>query len=88
VTAWDNVLPKEACKVLHDAASASGLGHSRFHRHDPHTVIKRALDAILGEMNESEDFHVKYWTRQEWRHIEAHADIDENLMKRGVHQSR
>jgi hypothetical protein len=30
VTVWDNVLPKEACKVLHDAASALGLGHLRF----------------------------------------------------------
>jgi hypothetical protein len=37
-------------------------------------------------MNESEDFHVEYWTRQEWQHIEAHADIDENLAKQGVHQ--
>ena len=24
---------------------------------------------------------VEYWTRQEWRHIEAHADVDENLAK-------
>jgi hypothetical protein len=24
---------------------------------------------------------VEYWTRQEWRHIEAHADVDENLSK-------
>ena len=39
VTVWDNVLPKETCKVLHDAAAASGLGHSRFRRHNPHTVI-------------------------------------------------
>jgi hypothetical protein len=76
----------KTCKVLHDVASASGLGHSIFHRHDPHTVIEQALDAILDEMNESKDCHVEYWTRQEWRHIEVHADIDENLAKRKVDQ--
>jgi hypothetical protein len=31
VTVWDNVLSKETCGVLHDAVSASGLGHNVFY---------------------------------------------------------
>jgi len=30
---------------------------------------------------DSKKQYVEYWTRQEWRHIEAHADVDENLSK-------
>mmetsp|Transcript_24550 Transcript_24550/g.28423 ORF Transcript_24550/g.28423 Transcript_24550/m.28423 type:complete len:159 (+) Transcript_24550:255-731(+) len=30
--------------------------------------------------------YVEYWTRQEWRHIEAHADVDEHRAKE--HDSR
>lgn len=52
-------------------------------------VIERTIDAILTEMEsagspvpESKHQYVEYWTRQEWRHIEAHADVDENLSKR------
>ncbi|KAL7534762.1 hypothetical protein ACHAWF_004945 [Thalassiosira exigua] len=58
-------------------------------------VVERALDAILTEIDgatataEGEGVeggiprrqYVEYWTRQEWRHIEAHADVDENLSK-------
>lgn len=58
------------------------------------SVIERALDSILTELGDVVDEtntnptqYVEYWTRQEWRHIEAHADVDENLAKdqdRGV----
>jgi hypothetical protein len=87
VTVWGNVLSKETCKALHDAARAMGLGHSVFRTQEPHTLIERALDAILQEMNKPKDCHVEYWSRQEWRHIEAHADVDENLAKREADQS-
>ena len=51
-------------------------------------IIERTLDRILTEIdnnNGSSDGrqkqYVEYWTRQEWRHIEAHADVDENLSR-------
>jgi hypothetical protein len=61
-------------------SSSSSTG---VHRHN---VIEQTLDAILHEIKSSDIIGgnssiVEYWTRQEWRHIEAHADVDENLSK-------
>ena len=56
-------------------------------------IIERTLNAILSEFERGlprsgddgdesqQQQYVEYWTRQEWRHIEAHADVDENLAK-------
>lgn len=54
-------------------------------------IIERTIDAVLTEIERSGSNHdattstnqcyVEYWTRMEWRHIEAHADVDENLSK-------
>lgn len=91
VQVWDNVLPDDGLREdLHEYASTMGTDHQCFtfplsssngvHRHN---VIEQTLDAILSEI-ESSDIGggiVEYWTRQEWRHIEAHADVDENLSK-------
>ena len=44
-------------------------------------MIERAVEAILTEMGDSTTEYVEYWSRQEWRNIEAHADVDENLAK-------
>jgi hypothetical protein len=56
--------------------------------HPPNVnVIEEVLEELLTELYWNEDtkdlpaFHVEYWARQEWRHIEAHADVDENLAK-------
>jgi hypothetical protein len=38
------------------------------------------LDKILTELDDNSPY-VEYWSRQEWRNIEAHADIDEFLAK-------
>lgn len=93
---WDNVLSREEQRAaLHSYASKSDKGHKCFTRPlDDNTngnnIIERTLDAILTEIeNGSSDDgnsmdskqYVEYWTRQEWRHIEAHADVDENLSK-------
>jgi hypothetical protein len=43
-------------------------------------MIETTLDAILTALGDDSTF-VEYWTRQEWRHIEAHADVDEHLAK-------
>jgi hypothetical protein len=37
---------------------------------------------ILDELGDSSPY-IEYWCRQEWRHIEAHADVDEFLAKSG-----
>mmetsp|Transcript_16767 Transcript_16767/g.31772 ORF Transcript_16767/g.31772 Transcript_16767/m.31772 type:complete len:380 (+) Transcript_16767:130-1269(+) len=95
ISVYDNVLPKESCDILDELASKSGLSHKAFTRPLPsssqddsttHTTtdskqnIETTLDAILTELGDDSPF-VEYWTRQEWRHIEAHADVDENLAK-------
>jgi len=55
--------------------------------HNNRNIIEQTLDFILTEIdnnNGSSDRqkqYVEYWTRQEWRHIEAHADVDENLSR-------
>ena len=90
IVVWDNILSESNRELLHSTASASGLGHKLFSRplvDSGHQagIIERTLDAILTEMgetaNETNTQYVEYWTRQEWRHIEAHADVDENLAK-------
>lgn len=94
VAVWDNVLPETSLNGLHLAASESGLGHKVFTRplvDQPENLnlIEKALDAILTEMEgcnggvmeaRPKQF-VEYWSRQEWRSIEAHADVDESLAK-------
>ncbi len=82
--------------MLHVAASKSGLGHKVFSRPienpEESPIIELALDAILTEMEQESTTssstrtevpkqYVEYWTRQEFRHIEAHADVDEHLAK-------
>ena len=56
--------------------------------HNNRNIIEKTLDAILNEIDnngssssDGQKQYVEYWTRQEWRHIEGHADVDENLSK-------
>jgi hypothetical protein len=67
---------------LHRAACKAGLGHKSFSRPliGNNGIIERALDSILTEMGDDSKY-VEYWTRQEWRAIEAHADVDEFLAR-------
>jgi hypothetical protein len=61
-------------------------------------IIERTIDDVLTEIERSGRNHdattstnqcyVEYWTRMEWRHIEAHADVDENLSKQFDQQNR
>ena len=89
IQVYDNVLPEPARNILHAAASASSLGHKLFTRplssSGESPVIERALDTILSQLGDVADEenrqYVEYWTRQEWRHIEAHSDVDEHLAK-------
>ena len=85
---YDHVLPSVSSGVLHEAASSVGLNHKAFTRpiQEPASrpIIEQTLDRILTEMGDiprGKKQYVEYWTRQEWRHIEAHADVDEHLAK-------
>jgi hypothetical protein len=78
-----SVLSPDARNSLHQAASKAGLGHKTFSR--PLTgksgMLEQALDSILTGLGDDSKY-VEYWTRQEWRSIEAHADVDEFLAKK------
>ena len=87
IRVYDNILPDQSRDALHEAASKLGSGHKVFTRplsknrkERPIPLIERALDSILFELGDEAEY-VEYWTRQEWRHIEAHADVDEYLAK-------
>lgn len=76
------VISSEKQRHLHDAAKNVGLGHRTFSRPlaGGSNTIEKTLDFILSQMGDDSTF-VEYWTRQEWRSIEAHADVDEFLAK-------
>ena len=73
---YDGVFTPAACALLHTAACSRGLGHNLFHRAEPRSVIEAALDSFLDEIDDQSPY-CEFWSRQEWKHIEAHADVDE-----------
>jgi len=82
VHVWNNVLSPDTCYTLHQKASQLGLGHRVFSRPSGNrNIIEDVLDCILTELGDNSN-HVEYWTRQEWKNIHAHSDIDEYLAKR------
>ena len=76
---FDQVFSPAACAVLHTAACSRALGHALFPREQPGSAIETALASFLNEVGDSST-HVEYWSRQDWKHIEAHADVDEKLL--------
>jgi hypothetical protein len=76
VLVFDQVFSPAACAVLHTAACSRALGHALFPREQPGSAIEAALASFLNEVGDSST-HVEYWSRQDWKHIEAHADVDE-----------
>jgi hypothetical protein len=89
VQVWDDVISEEIQTSLHDAACQIGLGHRVFSRRHigPTNNIEVVIDRLLSEMHDNSNY-VEYWTRQEWRSIEAHADVDECLAKRQQQQQQ
>jgi hypothetical protein len=85
VGVWDDVLSPEAIKYTHEASKQLGSNkHFLFSRPldtKKSGSIERVLDSILTELGD-ESTYVEYWTRQEWRSIEAHADVDEFRAKK------
>ena len=75
----DNVFSASACsRAARGVASALGRSKHLLHRGSPRSVLEQALDSFLDEVNDP-DRYVEYWTRQQWVHLEAHADVDEAL---------
>lgn len=83
LSVFDGVFDTRALKSLAPAAAASGLGHTLYSRREPpRTILEAAVDSFLREMSDDSPY-VEYWSRQEWKHIEAHADVDEALAAAG-----
>ena len=84
VDVWNNVIDVEhLAPKLHKESSRIGLGHKVFSRpraKDSTNAIEQTLDSILTELQDDSKY-VEYWTRQEWRSIHAHADVDEYKAK-------
>jgi len=84
------IISPDTTKNLHLVACQAGLGHRCFSRPlspssstvtaTDSSVIERMLDHLLTQLNDDSKY-VEYWTKQEWRSIEAHADVDEFLAK-------
>ena len=82
VNVWNNVIDTDnLASILHKESSRIGLGHKVFSRpSSSNSIIEQTLDSILAELNDDSKY-VEYWTRREWRSIQAHADIDEYRAK-------
>ena len=84
VEVWDNVLSVDSRAELHKATSRLGSSHHFLLQRpiDPQKsgLIEKTLDSVLTEIGDDSKY-VEFWTRQEWRSIEAHADVDEMLAK-------
>ena len=74
----DGVFSASACSALHEEACTLGRSKHLLHRGSPRSVLEQALDSFLDEVDDP-DRYVEYWTRQQWVHLEAHADVDEAL---------
>ena len=80
---FDGVFGASACQALHTACQSRGLGHALYERdRRPTSALESAMESYLVELGDEAPF-VEYWSRQEWRHIEAHADVDERLAADG-----
>lgn len=86
IQVWDNVIDTSIANALHQVASTKGLGHTLMHRgqqrRPPASLLEDAMEQILQALNDTSTY-VEYWARQECRHIEAHADVDEYRAKAG-----
>ena len=81
VRVYDGVFAPRDLEAL-DVAS-NDAAHRAFDRSaGVGTILEAALDSFLGELGDESRF-VEYWARDVWKHIEAHADVDEAEAKAG-----
>jgi hypothetical protein len=80
---FDGVFDEEACAAVHASAKQGGLSHTLYRREaGPATPLESALESAMLALGDEAPF-VEYWWREEWKHIEAHADVDEALAAQG-----
>ena len=90
VNVYNNVIDDDTCKHLHKLTlqhmkRSSHDGSSIFHRGSSKgnqrlTPIEAYLDQILVELDDSSPI-VEYWSRSNYINMDAHADIDEDVLK-------
>ena len=82
VQVFDGVLSAATSSYLHAVSSLGKLGdeeHTAFQRAQPaQTALERCILSLLQELGD-ESPCVEYWWRDEWVHVEAHEDLDEEL---------
>lgn len=88
VQVWDDTVPADTLATLHRCCTQRGLGHNVLlrrteDRKGDHNEVERAVDALLTALDDDAPV-VEYWSRQDWRHIEAHADVDERASRSGA----
>ena len=79
VAVYDEVFELCDLEAL-DVASADASHRAFSRRGGVGTILEAALDSFLAELGDESPF-VEYWSRDVWKHIEAHADVDEALAK-------
>lgn len=77
ISVYDNVF---SSADLHALDNEGTTGHRCYARGQEATLLETALDSVLAELGDDAPF-VEYWARDVWKHLEAHADVDEALAK-------
>ena len=77
---YDNVVPTRVCAELSQdvAAARARVEHLVFEPQQPKSRLERTLAALLHNAGDQSPY-AEYWSRDEWKHIEAHSDVDERL---------
>jgi len=86
---WDGVITTPAADRLHAFLESGADGDGNLSRRIFHrpaaprarlSPLECALDSVLTELGDASPA-VEYWTAREWRHVEAHASVDEALAR-------
>ena len=91
VQVYDGAFGPDACAVLHALASVHALradGATSLFVRPPRNVtaltpLESALDSALAALNDTTGRTVEYWSREEHMNIDAHVDVDEELLEAG-----
>ena len=95
VEVFDNVLSEETLQQMHQSCVDWPGGDVVFvfplEEPTKHSFMEQTLNSILWNLYPEATpnmYYIEYWTRQEWYHILAHADMDEGLRREQESQGR
>jgi len=85
VQVFDGVFTQDTCEELHylavEHAERGKDGSSVFYRSTENlTPLEHALNSCLEQLGDTNDI-CEYWSRNEYLHMDAHADIDEQELE-------